>query len=429
MGGRTMMFQSGLKSPHLMQWSANDCFVPLKSHFIEDLKNCDLRGKVSMPDALPTVWDAEPHTLAKHAILERYLRAWFPILTQQAARFQSQREILYIDGFAGPGEYAGGQPGSPIIALKAVLNHSVSFPVPVHMLFVEQRQDRFEHLRSVLGPYIAQAQKSRQIRAVEPFLGECDAVLSKLLADREAQGVTFGPALAFFDQFGYSAVAMELIGRVLRYGQCEVFTYLDYKDMNRWITDPDKAQAFNRAYGCQDWRQCVNLPEAKRRTCLLEQYKAALMRRTQDGGAEAKHVTSFLMFDKNEQPLYWLVFCTNNLRGLEEMKKAMWTIDKTGSFRFSDRDNPSQLRLLDDSFNPDWLAEEIEAKFASREMSALAIKEFVLTDTPCYLFKAALKKLEVGPKKSARVIQAPHGRKPGTYPDDKLPQIVLRFGT
>jgi three-Cys-motif partner protein len=382
-----------------------------------------------MADTLPTIWDAEPHTLAKHAILERYLQAWFPILTQQTVRFPRKREILYIDGFAGPGEYAGGQPVSPIIALTAVLNHTIPFPVPVHMLFVEQRQDRFEHLKKVLGPHVNQAQKSPQIKAVEPVLGDCDTVLNKLLADHEARGTTFGPALAFFDQFGYSSVALELVARVLRYGQCEVFTYLDYKDMNRWITDPTKAPAFNRACGSEDWHHCINLPEAKRRACLLERYKAALKRPAQEAGAEGKFVASFLMFDKNEQPLYWLVFCTNNLRGLEEMKKAMWFVDKTGSFRFSDRDNPDQLRLLDDSFNQDWLAEELRERLAGREMSVLAIKEFVLTDTPCYLFKAALKKLEVGPTKSAMVLQAPQVRRPGTYPDQILNQIILRFLT
>jgi three-Cys-motif partner protein len=297
------------------------------------------------------------------------------------------------------------------------------------MLFVEQRQDRFDHLKKVLDPYVKEAQKSGQIKAVELLLGDCDAVLNKLLADHEAQGTDFGPALAFFDQFGYSAVAMDLVARVLRYGQCEVFTYLDYKDMNRWITDPTKTPAFNRAYGGEDWRQCINLPEAKRRSCLLDRYKAALKRRVQEGGAEGKFVASFLMFDRNEQPLYWLVFCTNNLRGLEEMKKAMWFVDKTGSFRFSDQDNPDQLRLLDDSFNQDWLAEELRARLAGREMSVLAIKEFVLTDTPCYLFKAALKKLEVGPMKSATVLQAPQGRKPGTYRDQILHQIILRFLT
>ena len=30
-------------------------------------------------------------------------------------------EILYIDGFAGPGEYEGGEAGSPIIALDTAL--------------------------------------------------------------------------------------------------------------------------------------------------------------------------------------------------------------------------------------------------------------------------------------------------------------------
>ncbi len=58
------------------------------------------------------LWALEPHTAAKHAILRRYLQAWFPIMASANARF------LYIDGFAGPGEYSGGEDGSPVIALK-----------------------------------------------------------------------------------------------------------------------------------------------------------------------------------------------------------------------------------------------------------------------------------------------------------------------
>lgn len=33
-----------------------------------------------------TIWEAEPHTLAKHTILKAYLQAWFPILTQAGYR-------------------------------------------------------------------------------------------------------------------------------------------------------------------------------------------------------------------------------------------------------------------------------------------------------------------------------------------------------
>ena len=61
----------------------------------------------------------------------------------------------------------------------------------------------------------------------------------------------------------------------------------------------------------------------------------------------------------------------------------MWAVDKTGEFRFSD-DNPAQLRLFDESFSQTWLAEELATCLARRTMSAYQIKEYILTETPCY---------------------------------------------
>jgi three-Cys-motif partner protein len=126
-------------------------------------------------DILPTVWDADPHTLAKHGILRRYLDAWLPILTRQAALLRRQfgnlnsREILYIDGFAGPGKYTGGEKGSPVIALEAAIQHNAEFPIPVRMLFIELEKARFEHLQSVLAPHLESARKSSNIHAAVPF--------------------------------------------------------------------------------------------------------------------------------------------------------------------------------------------------------------------------------------------------------------------
>ncbi|MFV2045518.1 MAG: three-Cys-motif partner protein TcmP, partial [Anaerolineales bacterium] len=68
-----------------------------------------------MPDS--TLWALEPHTTGKHKVLRGYLDAWFPILGTWSGR------ILFIDGFAGPGEYRGGEQGSPQIALDALLKH------------------------------------------------------------------------------------------------------------------------------------------------------------------------------------------------------------------------------------------------------------------------------------------------------------------
>lgn len=63
-----------------------------------------------MAKRLDTIWDIEPHTAAKHDILRRYLQAWIPILGSTHER------IVYIDAFAGPGIYKGGEDGSPIVA-------------------------------------------------------------------------------------------------------------------------------------------------------------------------------------------------------------------------------------------------------------------------------------------------------------------------
>jgi three-Cys-motif partner protein len=367
-----------------------------------------------MTDTLPTVWHADAHTLAKHAVLERFLKAWFPILSHQSASLRdSTRKVLYVDGFAGPGEYEGGELGSPLIALNVALNHRL--PRPVHFVFIELRRDRYQRLLRVIGRQKARIQASTNVVLEPPRLGSCDEVLPAILDDYDRRGTPFGPALAFFDQFGYSAVSMSLITRIMRYPQCEIFTYLDYRDMNRWITDPDKHPAFTRTYGGEEWREAIELPEGKRRSFLLEKYKDALRNK---GGVQ--YVQSFSMSDKDGRLLYWLLFCTNHLRGLEEMKRAMWTVDSYGTFRFSDKENPAQFMLLD-AFSQNWLADTLATQLDNQSMTVAEVKAFVLEQTPCYQFKIALKNL----LRTARltIVRKPPGYKSG-FADD----MVIRFG-
>ncbi len=93
-----------------------------------------------------TVWAIEPHTQAKHEILDRYLQAWTAILS--LGRFPA---IAYVDGFAGPGVYEKGQIGSPIIALNAALEQQRQHPAMANtkliFLFIEQKTDRAERLQ------------------------------------------------------------------------------------------------------------------------------------------------------------------------------------------------------------------------------------------------------------------------------------------
>ena len=74
-------------------------------------------------DNLPTVWERPAHTKAKHDILVKYLQAWFGIMG--SSQYVTRAGV--IDGFAGPGVYINGEPGSPMLVVDALLDHA-SFP-------------------------------------------------------------------------------------------------------------------------------------------------------------------------------------------------------------------------------------------------------------------------------------------------------------
>jgi three-Cys-motif partner protein len=88
---------------------------------------------------LDTVWHIDPHTQVKHAILRKYWEAWLPIMTKFNQR------VLYIDGFAGPGRYAEGEDGSPLIALKSARDHIARPKEEVAFIFIEKDEKRFAH--------------------------------------------------------------------------------------------------------------------------------------------------------------------------------------------------------------------------------------------------------------------------------------------
>ena len=86
-----------------------------------------------------TIWRLDPHTLGKHKVLREYLNQWFPIMGM------TNRKILFIDGFAGPGEYLDGEPGSPIIAIDSFLEHKSRnlITAEVGFVFIEENRARY----------------------------------------------------------------------------------------------------------------------------------------------------------------------------------------------------------------------------------------------------------------------------------------------
>ncbi len=90
--------------------------------------------------------------------------------------------------------------------------------------------------------------------------------------------------------------------------------------------------------------------------------------------------------------IYWLFFSTNHIRGLEAMKRAMWSVDRSGSFEFSDKFATSLGRLFD--YEDDDLARDLYSTFSGKHISVADLQRFVLTETPSVNLKGALEKLQ-----------------------------------
>nr|NIS17177.1 three-Cys-motif partner protein TcmP [candidate division Zixibacteria bacterium]NIT56535.1 three-Cys-motif partner protein TcmP [Fodinibius sp.]NIV11531.1 three-Cys-motif partner protein TcmP [Fodinibius sp.]NIY25118.1 three-Cys-motif partner protein TcmP [Fodinibius sp.] len=142
-----------------------------------------------MADNLPTIWKADPHTFAKHEILKVYLQKWSTILSNYIK--DRKQFLLFVDGFAGPGIYKGGEDGSPILAIKTVLNHSQRFPTPISFLFIEEDKERHDVLIGLLKRMKQQTDESEKISTIDIELGDCEDILNGKITDLDNKGHRF----------------------------------------------------------------------------------------------------------------------------------------------------------------------------------------------------------------------------------------------
>ena len=72
----------------------------------------------------------------KHRIIREYLNGWFPKLGLWAGT------ILYLDTHAGRGKHSSGKEGSPLVALRSLLEHKAKKRIlensHVNFVFIER---------------------------------------------------------------------------------------------------------------------------------------------------------------------------------------------------------------------------------------------------------------------------------------------------
>lgn len=357
-----------------------------------------------------TTWKLEPHTRAKHEILKRYLQAWMVILSQ--GRFP---EILYIDGFSGPGEYVDHEVGSPIIALDNALSYNPPLSAKVHFLFIDKDPQRADHLRGLVENRVLPPNFTVVIEGGITF----EAAFQKRAPEFLRNGRMM-PTFAFIDPFGWTGVPFNLVCNILAQQNSEVFVNFMYEEVNRFISHPDQIANFTTFFGTDSWSHCASEADPRRRNkCLHDLYLRQLM-----GVANAQYVRSFEMSNHRDVTDYFLFYATNSLLGLKKMKEAMWKTDESGEFRFSDATNPNQLILFEKAPNFSALEGSLIDEFSRKEVSIERIEKFVVVRTAFREthYKGILKSLEEAGKLA--ILNAESNRRRGTFARQDM---VVRF--
>jgi three-Cys-motif partner protein len=280
-----------------------------------------------------------------------------------------------VEGFAGSGIYEGGEPGSPVIALRTFLKQRrlLEAGKVVNTLFIEEDQRRFDVLKEQLTKTLNTAPPVPS--TLRPPRLECADHADVLLSKLEEMGAMRQPVFAFLDSFGGPDVPLDVARAIASAPASEVLVTFGTSFLIRFGEKGGREADGDRVFGSTEWRQVFNLPPHEKKSFLVSTYRKSLQ------AAGFTFVTSFEMRDEGNHDLH-LVHGTSHPRGLEKMKNAMWEVDTVRGVQFRDPRDPDQ-GLLEFSIEPDLgpLRRTIIALLTERPHTIEEIKRYAQHET------------------------------------------------
>lgn len=339
-----------------------------------------------MPVDGPVPWERVEHTAAKHDIYDRYLQRWFPIILSD----DSWRSATYVEGFAGPGVYSGGEDGSPIIAIRAFTSRVSNPTKTAQFLFIDDDKRCIEMLPGQLTRAFPQRPRPEGEMPVSIKFGKCQDILE---AELDAMNAWGSPIIAVLDSWGNSPVPYRLLRRIADNRGSEVVITFKPQHFVRFVAELGD-HADDVFGGDRTWRRAGTIDSSEKRQFILSCYRAALK------NAGFDYLLDFELIDRRGDSLY-LVFATNHRRGVEKMKDSLWEVDKAYGIGFRDpRDE--HLEALFEFEDPQLgpltrlLKKRLERTCQER---VVALRDYALFDTvfrPEHVIKALRPLVEAG---------------------------------
>jgi len=350
-----------------------------------------------------TLWPITRPTQAKHTILRKYLDAWLPIL---GAGHYAHEHVVLIDGFAGPGRYSGGEPGSPLIMLSAYRDHSAALDATAHFFFIEEHHKRCEHLRREIAKLTLPPKM--QVEIIEgSFVDEFPVLIERLTKQ-------FGqppPTFAFVDPFGAEEIPAALSTRLLQLPRCEVLVYFPVGFLARFAEQPEFKPILDGLYGSEQWKRALAAPDFEvRKRILHDLFLAELQKRI-------PWVRSFEITPAAEAGgnTYYLFFGTGSRMGLRRMKDAMWKVDPEAGQALRDSTLGDHPVLFEQEPDLGRLRDMLREKCGTRRFTIEEAEEFTLCET-AFRDNGHLKPmLKAAEAAGALEVQRPAGKRAGSF--------------
>lgn len=276
--------------------------------------------------------DYREQTQVKHSILAAYLPAYYHILKG------ANKNLAYIDGFAGPGSYSQHETGetfdgSPIRALKLIADNE-EFSTKVSTLFIESDDALFNQLKSKVDAFYSEHPNIRKpMYRHGTFAEQLNEILAKLPGK-------LAPTFLFVDPCGVSGASFEAIRAVMDNAKCEAFIFFNIDGVRRIAGLPELSSVLVELMGSRE-RATVLYEKLKvtsdvgeRETIILSEYRKAL-----DEDMGAKYVIAFRVEHEDQRRTsHFLIHASKHPLGFRIMKDVMWR-------RGHGQDEPGGLEL------------------------------------------------------------------------------------
>ena len=343
-------------------------------------------------------------------VLRHYMEAWLPIM------LSSNEKVLFIDAFAGPGRYMGGEEGSPLIALETLRNHAAQQMMTgqINYMFIEKVPERAEHLKHVVETMRSKFPTNCQAKV---FQGTFTDKMTEVLDAIDSYNSQLAPALVMVDPFGVSDTPMSLIQRILENPKSEVYISFMYRDINRFKATPEFSSPLDDLFGCAEWMDGISLTGIKEtKDFFYGLYKEQLKK------AGAKHVLHFDLYEGNSL-VYALFFATKNDLGCDRMKQAMWKVARFGGYSFKG-DTLGQLSFGEQAVNFSELDSAlIDEVGLNQQVTFESLEQFVHSDRILFHSGHLKRRLANMERESSLIVDKSTRKKRGDFP----PNTLLRF--